>query len=170
MPRSEPSLAAEDLRPYFYFAREKLDPLAGVSLRMSPEAQNALAKLLGPTAAERTLVLSRAAQLATADAAGVFEALVRKTRETETLAMGEGPLPRLLDWVEARPELFGEIMTFLKSLPDTGVPFGITARMVPLASTPERKPQVAQLLEQWRQHGNPQLKRTAVTALDQLNK
>src|SRR4029077_11593879 len=85
--RSEPSLAAEDLRPYFYFAREKLDPLAGVSLRMSPEAQNALAKLLGPTAAERTLVLSRAAQLTPADAAGVFEALARKTRETETLAI-----------------------------------------------------------------------------------
>jgi hypothetical protein len=168
--RSEPSLAAEDLRPYFYFAREKLDPLAGVTLRMSQEAQSALAKLLGPTIAERSLVLERAPQMSPADAAGVFEALARRTRETETLTMTDGTLARLMDWVEARTDLFGEFITFLKSLPDARVPFGITARLVPLASTPERKQAVTQLLSQWRTHGSAQLRKTAATALDQLNK
>lgn len=168
--RSEPSLAADDLRPYFYFAREKLDPLAGVTLRMSPEAQNALAKLLGPTAAERLLVLQRAPQMSPADAAAIFEALVRRTREAETLGMTDGALPRLIEWVEARADLFGEFVTFLKSVPDARVPFGLPPRLAQLASTPERKPPVIQLLTQWRTSGGGQLKRTAATALEQLAK
>jgi hypothetical protein len=168
--RSEPLLATEDLRPYFYFAREKLDPLAGLSLRMSPEAQNALAKLLGPTTAERTLVLERAPQMSPADAAAVFEALVGRVRETETLAMTEGALPRLFDWVEARADLFGEFTIFLKSLPDTQVPFAIAPRLAQLASTPERKGAGIQLLSQWRENGGAQLKRSAGTALEQLAK
>lgn len=168
--RSEPGLAAEDLRPYFYFAREKLDPLAGASLRMSPEAQNALEKLLGATVAERTLVISRAAQVSPSDAAAVFEALTNRVRVTETLGMSEGPLPRLIDWVEARGELYGELMTFLRSLPDTSVPFGVAPRLVQLASLPERKQPLAQLLGQWRTHGNTQLKQSAGRMLEQLRK
>lgn len=168
--RSEPSLSADDLRPYFYFAREKLDPLAGLSLRMSPEAQNALAKLLGPTAAERALLLERAPQMSPADVAAVFEELVRRVWQTETLAMTEGVLPRVFDWVEARPDLFGEFFTFLKSLPDARVPFAISPRLAQIASTPERKPLVNQLLTQWHTNGSPHLKKTAATALGQLAK
>lgn len=168
--RSEPSLADDDLRPYFYFAREKLDPLAGITLRMSPEAQTALAKLLGPTAAERTLVLQRAPQMSPADAAAIFEALVRRTRESETLGMTDGPLPRLFDWVEARTDLFGEFIIFLRSLPDARVPFAIAPRLAQLASTPDRKLPVSQLLSHWRANGGAQLKKTAAAALEQLSK
>lgn len=168
--RSEPTLAAEDLRPYFYFAREKLDPLAGVTLRMSPEAQSALAKLLGPTAAERSLVLSRAAQMSPADAAAIFEAMTRRAREAETLSMTEGTLPRLADFVEARTDLFGEFIVFLKSLPDARIPFGLPARLAVVASTPERKQLVIPLLTQWRTSGGGQLKKTATSALETLAK
>ncbi len=168
--RSEPSLSTDDLRPYFYFAREKLDPLVGVTLRMSPEAQNALAKLLGPTAAERMLVLQRAPQMSPADAAAIFEALARRTREAESLGMTDGPLPRLIELVDARADLFGEFITFLKSVPDARVPFGLPPRLAQLAATPERKPQAIQLLTQWRTSGSGQLKKTAATALDQLAK
>lgn len=168
--RSEPLLSADDLRPYFYFAREKLDPLAGLSLRMSPEAQNALGKLLGPTAAERTLVLDRAPQMSPADVAAVFEALVRRVWQTETLGMTDGALPRVFDWVEARPDLLGEFVTFLKSLPDARVPFAIAPRLAQFASTPERKLLVNQVLTQWKANGNAQLKKTAATALEQLAK
>lgn len=168
--RSEPTLAAEDLRPYFYFAREKLDPLVGVTLRMSPEAQNALAKLLGPTVAERSLVLSRAALMSPADAAAIFEAMTRRARETETLSMTEGTLPRLADFVDARSDLFGEFIAFLKSLPDARIPFGLPARIAMVASTPERKQLAIPLLSQWRTSGGGQLKKTATSALETLAK
>lgn len=168
--RSEPPLADDDLRAYFYFAREKLDPLAGVTLRMSQEAQNVLAKLLGPTAAERMLVLQRAPQMSPADAAAIFEALAGRTREAETLGMTDGALPRLVEFVEARGDLFGEFITFLKSVPDARVPFGLPPRLAQLSSAPERKPQAIQLLTQWRTSGGGQLKKTAATALEQLAK
>lgn len=168
--RSEPLLSADDLRPYFYFAREKLDPLAGLSLRMSPEAQNALAKLLGPTVAERTLVLERAPQMSPADVAAVFETLVSRVWQTETLTMTDGALPRVFEWVAARPDLFGEFITFLKSLPDARVPFTVAPRLAQLASTPDRKPPVNQLLSHWRSNGSSQLKKAATTVLEQLAK
>ena len=168
--RSEPPLSGDDLRPYFYFAREKLDPLAGLSVRMSPDAQNAFAKLLGPTAAERALVLERAPQMSPVDVAAVFEALVRRVWQTETLAMTDGALPRVFEWVEARPDLFSEFVTFLKSLPDARVPFTVAPRLAQFAATPERKPPVIQLLTQWRTNGCAQLKRAATTALEQLAK
>ena len=71
--------------------------------------------------------------------------------------------------VDARPELFAEFMKFLKSLPETSVPFAIAPRLAGLGSTAERRPQVVQLLTQWREGGNGQLKKTAATALDQLS-
>lgn len=163
--RSEPALADEDLRPYFYVARDRLDPLVDVALRMTPEAQEALTKLLGATAAERMMVLTRASQLSLADAAAVFEALARRARQAEALSMTDPPLPRIFEWVEKRPELFGEFVTFLRSLPESSVPFGISPQVARLASDPERKGAVVQLLQQWSGSANGQLKRTAATAL-----
>lgn len=167
--KSSPALANEDLRPYFYFSREALDPLAGLALRMSPEAQTALAKILGPSVGERTLAISRAVSLSPADAAAVFEALTRKAREAEALAGSDSPFARMLEWVGVRHELFGELMTFLKSLPELTVPFGFPPQIAQL-STAERKPQIIQLLGHWKTHGSDRLKQTSATAIQQLNK
>jgi hypothetical protein len=168
--RSEPKIAAEDLRPYFYFAREKLDPLASVTLRMSPAAQSALAKLLGPTAAERLLMLTGASQMSPADVAAIFEALTGRTREEETLSAADGTFARLCDFVEARPDLFGEFVTFLKSLPDARIPFGMPTRLAVFATSTESKQLAIPLVRQWQTNGDNQLKKTATSALETLAK
>jgi hypothetical protein len=135
---------------------------------MSADAQSAIAKLLGITTAERELALSRASQLSHADAAAVFEELARRCREAETLSITDGPFPRVFEWVEQRAELLGEFVTFLKSLPDTGVPFSAAPRVASLASTPERKVLMSEILEQWKTRGGARLKKAAAGALDQL--
>ncbi len=168
---SEPSLADEDLRPYFFVAREKLDAFVDVALRMSPEAQEALTKLLGETTAVRLIALKNAKNLSPADAAAVFEALARRTRRAEELSMTDvSPLPRVFDWIEVRPELFGEFVTFLRSLPESSLPFAIAPKIAQFASQPEKAPLATPLLEGWRTSTNGALKQAAINASKALKK
>jgi ABC-type oligopeptide transport system ATPase subunit len=167
--KSEPRLADEDLRPYFYFSREKLNPLVNLGLRMSPQAQTALAKLLGPSMAERSSAISGAAQLSQADAAAVFEALTQHIREADAIeGTSSSPLMQLFTWVEARPELFAEFATFLRSLREGAIPFSIAPRLAALASSPERKSTVKAILAQWSEQGDAKMKQAATTALAKI--
>jgi len=50
---SEPSLSGEDLRPYFYFSREKLSDISSITKRLSPEAQEIIIDLSSPSEAVR---------------------------------------------------------------------------------------------------------------------
>jgi hypothetical protein len=169
---ADPSLADEDLRPYLYFAREKLDPLAGMALHLSPEAQDVLAKLLGTVEAQRTLALNRAGVLSPADAAAVLEALGNRARETESpTSDSSSPLSLMCSWTEKRPDLFSELIAFLKSVPDAAVPIGAVPRLAQLASGGvDRRDQVVALLKTWGAGGNARLKTAAVQNLQKLTK
>jgi hypothetical protein len=166
---SEPKLAAEDLRPYFYFSRDKLEPV-GVTLRMSPDAQEALSRILGASEADRTAALGRTAQMNPADAAAIFEALATRARESETVSAVDSPIVRMCEVVERRPELFSELITFFKSLPVAAIPFAIVPRFAGLASTTESKAQVSSVLETWKTTGTTQLKKAATNHLEKLAK
>jgi hypothetical protein len=72
---SDPCLSTEDLRPYFYFARENLGPMGGAAQRMSPNAQEFLAELLNESAAVRGNAQKKTKDVSAVDAAAVFEAL-----------------------------------------------------------------------------------------------
>ena len=48
---SEPPLSSEDLRPYFYFSREKLTDISSITKRLSPEAQEIIRGLSSPSEA-----------------------------------------------------------------------------------------------------------------------
>ncbi|XVJ60749.1 MAG: hypothetical protein HEQ23_15720 [Tepidisphaera sp.] len=87
--RSEPALAAVDLRPYFYFSRDTLGPLGQATQRMSPAAQDLLKKILSPSDAERRTGFTRASTLSPADASAVFEALAG--RMDKVLTETDGP-------------------------------------------------------------------------------
>lgn len=165
---SEPKLTGADLRPYFYFARERLDSLVEFTMRMSPAAQDALTKLLGPLEAERTTVLTRASQFSAADSAAIFEALCGSVRECETPSAVNSPLSCVFDWIDARPELFGEFVTFLKTLPHTNVPFAIVPRLARFGSTAERKRQIGTLLNSWKNSGNQNLNRAVASQFSKL--
>jgi hypothetical protein len=167
---SEPPLSSIDLRHYFYFSRERLDPLAGISLRLSPEAQEVLTSLLGDVEATRTLSLKRASSLSPADAAAIFEALGSRARQSETSnAASNAPLPLMCAFVDRRAELFNELMKFLKSLSPVAVPFSLAPRLTQLASNaPERKPQLAALMREWHSSATGPLKQAAQQQLTKL--
>ncbi len=97
---SEPSLGGEDLRPYFYFSRDKLLPISSAAQRLSPQAQEVLQKLIHESEAMRRNALKDAAQLGPADAAAIFEELAERVRSMDDLTGDDSPLSRLFDWAE----------------------------------------------------------------------
>ena len=167
---SEPSLSGVDLRHYFYFARERLDPLGGASLRMSPDAQEVLSRLLGDVESTRTLALTRASAPSAVDAAAIFEALGSRARQSEgSNAASNAPLPLMCLWVDRRPELFNELMTFLKALSPAAVPFSLPVRLVQLASgAAEKKAQLVVLLRGWESGATGRLKTAAQQQVGKL--
>ena len=166
---TEPGLGETDLRAYFYFSRDKLSPTASIGLRLSPDAQDTLAKLLGPIDSERSNVLTRASTMSLADAAGVLEALGKRARATEGAKGTDSPVYRMCDWVQHRPELFGELVTFLKSLPDAAIPFGVIPRLATLATnSSESRERLMVVLGAWAEAGSRTLRTAASTQLTKM--
>lgn len=165
----EPSLGAVDLRPYFFFSRDLLGPFAGLSQRMSPRAQEVLAQIVHESQAVRDLARKNASSLPPADASAVFEALADRARGEEDRTAPTSAFQRCLDWVETRPELFGQLMTLLVGLPEQGVPFSVVPRVVRMADDVPKKGQAKAVLGKWSGSGaNLQLKGAATQQLSKL--
>ena len=146
---SEPPLAGEDLRPYFYFSRDTLGPLASVIQRMSPLAQEILTALFQPGKAQLSLTLKRAAELGPGDASAVFQAIGDRARTEDDPGREASALWRLLDWAEVRRELFGQAMTLLADLPEQELPVSLPPRVRALPKTAEEQALAKRILEKW---------------------
>jgi hypothetical protein len=146
---SEPTLSEVDLRPYFYFSRDTLGPLGSAVQRMSPAAQESLTQLLHESEAVRKVAVRQAGQLSPGDAAAVFQALVDRVAHTEDLTSYDTPLRAMFDWVRARPELRGQLVSALSRLPEPALPPSV----IPLLQSVIVRSDVAsageQLLERW---------------------
>jgi hypothetical protein len=164
---SEPAIAGEDLRPYFYFSRDSLGQLGAAVRRMTPRAQETLEKLLQESEGVRVVALKQAPSLSPADAAAVFEALVVRVGQDEDLNANTSAFPRLFEWVKARPELCGQLLSFLARLPVTDIPLQTTAKIMSLTKGTETEPAARQLLETWRKSSaNKQLATLAAKQLE----
>ncbi len=164
--RGEPALAEVDLRPYFYFSRDSLASLGGAVQRMSPLAQQALAELLGDSDAVRQSAVQKARDLSPAEASAVFEALTERVRQDDDLGAEGSSLSRTFDWITARPELYGQMITLLGSLPDQSLPASVAPRVLRMASGEDQTRLARELLQRWSQtSSNPTLKRAAAQTI-----
>lgn len=162
---SDPPLAPEDLRPYFYFARDKLGPLGSAMQRMSPAAQEILALLFREGEAQLKLTLKRAADLSPGDASAVFQALAERVRQEEDPGREDAALQRLLDWIGTRRDQLGQGVALLTDLPEGDLPVSLPPRVAQLATTAEEKAMVRRLLEKWAHGTAGRLKASAATVL-----
>ena len=92
----EPSLTGEDLRPYFYVSRDRIGPIAGPKLQMSPTAQKVFARLISESDAERMKGIEHAETLSEADANAVLQALVNQARRSEKYTGEDAPVNILI--------------------------------------------------------------------------
>jgi KAP family P-loop domain len=148
--KSQPSLADEDLQPYFFFSRDTLQGALNTALqRMTPHAQEMLSKLLQESEAVRNSALKKAGELSLGDAAAVFQALTEKVREEEDLGDELSAFNRLYDWVNSRPELFNQFVAFVRELPEMLLPPTIALRLEKLGKEREAIELVKELFQQW---------------------
>jgi hypothetical protein len=148
--KSEPHLAEEDLRPYFFFARDRLLHTLGTSeQRMSPAAQEILQRMLEPGKAALRATLERAKELSPADAAAVLQALSERTRQEEDPGDENSALSRLMEWVKVRKELVGQAITVLSELPENNLPPALPPQTILVATGEKEKALVRQLIEKW---------------------
>jgi len=161
---SEPALADEDLRAYFYFARDRLGPMGGIAQRISPRAQEMLAQLFHESAAARTTILKKSKELSAADVAAVFEALAERARREEDHGEPDSALTRIFDWVEVHPDLFSQVIALLGSLPDAGLPPSVVLKVLALSEGAEKGAVARKVLGKWASSSSNDVLRKAAEA------
>jgi predicted KAP-like P-loop ATPase len=158
---NEPKLTSEDLRPYFFFAREKLKSRIDTTDYLSSAASEVLSLYLSSSDMELSRGKEKTPSLSQGDAAMVLQNLIRVIRKTENLR--DSPIAKVVEFVAIRKELVGELIQFLKSLPVSELSLGLPPqlrRMFPDA------PQVKSLIGEWaKTDGNNRLKRVSENTL-----
>jgi hypothetical protein len=155
---SEPTLSAEDLRPYFYFSRDTLDQLGSAVRRMTPRAQEMLGRLLHASDAIRQLAIEEVKSLIPADAAAIFEAIAVRVTQEEGLGSGDSVFSRLFDLAGVRSELRPQLTAFLDRLPVADIPFDTIPKIINITKDTETEPATRRLMEKWHKNtSNPRL-------------
>lgn len=167
----EPPLGQIDLRPYFYFSRDVLGPLAEPGRRLSPAAQEVLAQLLHDSDAVRESALQRASELSAADAAAVFEELGARVRMAEDIQSDPSALQRSMDWVGVRKELTGQMVLLLDDLPEQVLPPSVVPRTVEVCQDTDSMGAAKKLLQKWSEsQANNVLAKAAEMRLSKLGR
>lgn len=161
----EPELGKVDLRPYFYFSRDSLGTISAAAQRLTPKAQEVLDRLVQPSDAVRNNALKSAGQLSEADAAAVFEELSMRMRREDNLGDGQSSLRRLLEWVQARPELAGQLVVALGQLPEASVPFQVVPTFVAVTRGTNGEAAAKRQLAKWKESSIRNLSKAAELAL-----
>lgn len=124
--KSEPKLSTENLQPYFYFSRDKLAVAAGNLQRMTPAAQEVFQKLTSESKSVIKGAYKQIALLSLAEATSVFEALVLKIRQEETVGGNDGShLSNLFEVTREQPQLKSQLITFLDKFPEKRLPITV---------------------------------------------
>ena len=160
--KSEPILASEDLRPYFYFSRDKLNPLNIVSQRITPKAQATLDKLLNKSEAIVNIGIREFESLGPADVSGIFEVIGEKSKQDEE---SDGSLKLLSQLCQKRMELTSQLIIILNSISPTAIKPAIIAQTKKLSELPEYKGAFNNLLTLWSNSTNVSLSKIAKSTL-----
>ncbi len=144
---SEPSLSGEDLRPYFYFSREKLTDISSVIKRLSPEAQEIIRDLSSPSEAVRNNAFKKAKEISSTDASAILDELIEKTRNLEDYSKEDSPLYLAVKWIKERQELSADLMSFINTLPDNELPVWIVTKLESVLKDTMQHPALIQFLK-----------------------
>ena len=168
--RNPPFIAGEDLRRYFFFAREKLHAQTIGMDNLSRPAQEVFELLLSQSEAEQARARERAKQLSPGDAASVTQSITAIVRRAEDLRGDTSPLWRLLSLGEARPDQLSEIVTLLGQLPHSQLSAGLPPRLEGITRGHHAATAARALLNNWSQSKeNSRLRQAAKQILGQVN-
>lgn len=161
---SAPPLTNVDLRPYFFIAHDQVGALEGAHLRLSPAAAEVLRRLIDGQEVTQGIGLGRVATLSPADATGVFESLTQQVRQAERLD-ARSPYTVLFKFVEKRPELLPQLVTFLGTLPESKLPASAPMLLETAAADTPSAVAARTVIDRWSHSTNELLRRAAGVAL-----
>jgi hypothetical protein len=169
---TQPLLSGQDLRPYFYFSRDRLGTITTGIQRLSPLARAMLAKLTSPTDTRRRQVRNQLKQLSDVDATNMFKELAERVRQSEDLSDEKSPLFSLFDLVEVRIELRGQLLALLSQLAESALPVSIVPRLIRLTQEDQTLTKLStNILNRWVQgSSNRPLATASKQALERATK
>jgi hypothetical protein len=168
--RVDPPLAAVDLRPYVYFARERYALPVDLAQRLSPAGALALAQLLGDSEAEQGTAADMAAHLPLPEVITIVGQLTTRARASGVdLRPRTSPIHAMVEVAKKRPEVGGDVIATILGIPYETLPAGaavILASLLPNANLSEAALGALQRLAS--QDRNPSLKAAAEARIRNL--
>lgn len=169
--RRDPQLANEDLRPYFYFSRDTFGASGVSTQRLSPAAQEVLANLVHESESIRNAALTRGTGLNTAEAAGIFDALITAARRSENNAPQNSPLNMVVEFVQRRQELVTELVKAIADMPESTLVLATPLKLFRSTKGTPAESAAMELLSHWSSSAkNSDVKKAAAAALRRKGK
>lgn len=165
----EPQLAGVDLKPYFYFAREKVVAFQSAAARLSPAARGVLSKLLSDSAAFRGSGAREARDLNAADGSAVLTALGEAADREEDLEADNSAFLAMFQLVESREDLTPALLAYLAGIPVVRLGIATPPRVANLRRLTGMEEPVDGLLTTWSKvGGNSRLAQASKMMLQRL--
>lgn len=164
----DPLLSRDDLRPYFFIAHDLLDPVSGVTARLTPQANEVLQRLLDPNRLRQGVGLDSAAKLNLPDANAVLQVLTERLRQAERIDAGSVQ-PVLLQYVERRQELLAQLIQFYEQLAESKLSLDLPPSLARIARETPSEAAMRGLLARWARSTNAPLRAAAAATLGQLD-
>lgn len=158
--RLSPPLAPEDLRPYFFFARDRVGALGGSGTRLSPMAQIVLTNLLSESDAIKNKGLSEAKTLKGDETSQVLAALSKQVHVTEDLAKSQRHVNTLIELGSADSSVFAQVVALLEIIPDEQIALGVVPKLHTTARALKSDAHSG-LIERWKHSNNDNLAKAA---------
>lgn len=167
--RAMPKLSSVDLRPYFFFSRDKVGSLAGSVRRLSPRAQQLLQDLLHDSEAKRNLAIKDAKSISSGDASGVFDALSERLVLEAEIGGDNSILLPFLGFVDAREELKNLAIAVFARIPESRIPISLPPKLMTSLGKGQSATALRALLERWKANtSNANLARAANSILERM--
>ena len=159
----EPRLARTSLTPYFFFARERTGAISQLVAQLSSAARSVLQQLLVSSEVSHRVATTGAKNLSPVEAGGVFDALARHTSTVGGMEKPDSALAGLLRFVEARPELQGQLVAYVRSLPVSSIASWVPPLLAAALTSEQHHPARDAIFARWKS-GKSLLKRATEMA------
>jgi len=144
----EPELNKTDLRPYFYFSRESLSSQLNIrQLRLSPEAEEALSKLLSGADSQRNSALKIAESINDVEANFILGKIADKIH-TDSKVKTE-ILRSLLEWGASREYLHTSTINCLNEISGDKLNIGSIPRVKTFIDTTKKFSEIKEITKRW---------------------
>lgn len=167
----DPPLKDVDLRPYFFFSRDVLVSAMGAEVsRMTPPAQEVVAKLLSESEAIRTTALAKLGGLSDADISAIFESFIYRAQQEQEIGKSNAAFLRLIDIAKKRTEMRGELIMFLNRTPDSEINPVVPILLEQLYEDGKLDVALLELFEKWKSGTNKPLAAMTSARIENHNK